>query len=194
VAGATQPPSSAVNQRSAASIQYTWHGKVTPTTPTAPAQPTRTLSPEHLAYQAAHKAQIRAENQYSSWSKSAFSQYEAIQNQMQASIDSLTRGQGWESMSGQHGLQYSTATKSYHGSDVSFTYLSGYWYWNVSRCVELANPAPTFSTWLAAHAAQRSAVENRLIANYTANGINTPWIPEVYEAYAIDGKFAVYGK
>ena len=126
--------------------------------------------------------------------KSFFSQYEQQQQNLQASIDALTRGQGWESLSGQHYLFYDTATYSDNKGTVQRRFLGGYWYANVSRVVELAVPAPSHSTWLAAHAAQRSAVRSRLAVNYSANGVNTPWIPEVYEAYAIDGKFAVYGK
>ena len=123
-----------------------------------------------------------------------FAPYRQRQAEMQSQINSLTRGRGWESLSGQHGLNWSTFTTYANGRQHSMRYLSGYWYWNVSRVVELAMPKPTHSTWLSAHAAQRAAVHSRVSANYTANGINTPWIPEIYEAYAIDGKFAVYGK
>jgi len=123
-----------------------------------------------------------------------FESYVRRQRLMQGAIDSLTRGRGWESLSGQHGQEYTTATYDDKYGTVTKTFLSGYWYWNVSRELRLATPKPTFTTWLSAHAAQRSAVRDSLAQNYTANGINTPWIPEVYEAYVIDGKFAVYGK
>lgn len=110
--------------------------------------------------------------------------------QVQSQVNALTGGRGFEAMAGRGEMVYSTVDIM----GMPFTYLSGYWYTNVSRIVSTRIPKPDISPWLAAHAALRRSVAESIISQYGPDGINVPWIPEVYEAYVVDGEFAVYGK
>ena len=112
------------------------------------------------------------------------------QQKVMGQINALTSGRGLEAMSGRYGLSYDTV--SLMGSEHRF--LTGFWYTNVSRCVQRYTPKPDISPWLAAHAEARRAARERVTGQFGPSGFNTPWLPEIFEAYAIDGKFAIYGK
>ncbi|MFC1601373.1 RHS repeat-associated core domain-containing protein [Candidatus Sumerlaeota bacterium] len=157
------------------------------------------LSPEYdqfnriqylsLKQEAKSKAKRKAK-QLASQRKQIIAEHRRKEAVVQRQIDSLTSGRGWEAMAGRHGLQYNTVDVM--GSQMQF--LSGFWYTNVSRIISTRVPRPDITPWLSAHAAARRAVAERVALEYGPNGINTPWLPEIYEAYVIDGKFAVYGK
>lgn len=123
--------------------------------------------------------------------------YQAQSATVRAQINALTGGQGWAAMSGRGGETYSTVDIMGY----NYSYLSGYWYGNVSRIIEAAIPRPAWADRvdaLNARAMQTRTVTERIIENYGAgrmsNGANTPWIPEIVFIGDVKGQYSNFVK
>lgn len=122
-------------------------------------------------------------------------QYQRREAEVRAQIDAFTGGGGWEAMAGNHGLTYTDV------AEVGRSFLTGFWYTNVSRIANMFIPGAreeAAQKALSAHAALVNTVRLSLLQNYGmgsgANGRNTPFIPEVYQIEVVEGKTRAFTK